>query len=91
MQDRRLASRALRWIRKAMDAQGRVAVPIGTGTRPRVDRYVMVLLVAGLLQPVGVTRRDSQPDHIVYALTDDGDGNAELPAREDWTDRAEFR
>jgi hypothetical protein len=74
MGDRRLTEASLRWLRGSVGEDGLVKVRIGGGSRPVIDRFVMILLAAGLLQPVALAYRGSQPDQIAYAVVDGEEG-----------------
>jgi hypothetical protein len=68
-----LLDRALTWLSRHADRDGRLTVALRRRTSNLTHRYVMLLLVAGFLQPITVTRKDSSSDQIVYAVTENSE------------------
>lgn len=91
MGERSFRACAVRWLRRSVQPDGLVHVAIGGRSKPVVDRFVVILLAAGVLQPVGLSVRDSQPDQITYAVVGDDDGDGGLSPRVEGTERTRGR
>ena len=77
-----LLERALGWLSRHADQDGHLTVTLGRRPSNQANRYVMLLLVAGFLQPIAIMRKDTSSDQIVYAVTERWEENHQSPQDE---------